>query len=235
MRVTQHGPHLWQLTQYGFVNIYLVSEADGLTMIDTGLNGAQNGILRAANDLGRPITRIALTHAHGDHVGALDSTAALLPEAQVAMAPRTAEFLRGEPALRPDEVAAGAKLRGSFMRRATRPAQMLHPGDRLGSLRVVSAPGHTPDQIAFYDERDGALIAGDAFQTMGGVAVSGVIRPLFPLPAMATWSLPAAARTATELLALRPTRLAVGHGRVLDGPLPEMERAIRTAQKRVAA
>jgi glyoxylase-like metal-dependent hydrolase (beta-lactamase superfamily II) len=58
---------------------------------------------------------------------------------------------------------------------------------RLGSLRVIAAPGHTPDQIAFLDERDGTLIAGDAFQTAAGTAVAGVTRWLFPFPALATW------------------------------------------------
>lgn len=50
---------------------------------------------------------------------------------------------------------------------------------------MVAAPGHTPDQIAFFDERDRTLIAGDAFQTQGGTAVSGVMRKRFPFPAMA--------------------------------------------------
>jgi glyoxylase-like metal-dependent hydrolase (beta-lactamase superfamily II) len=100
----------------------------------------------------------------------------------------------------------------------------------LGSLRVVAAPGHAPDHIAFYDERDGSLIAGDAFQTQAGIAVSGVRRWLFPFPAMATWHLPTALATAVSLRALKPTRLVVGHGRVLANPLAPMDEAIRTAE-----
>lgn len=57
---------------------------------------------------------------------------------------------------------------------------------------MVGTPSHTPGQIALFDPRDGSLIAGDAFQTRAGVAVSGTIRLLFPFPALATWSRPLA-------------------------------------------
>jgi glyoxylase-like metal-dependent hydrolase (beta-lactamase superfamily II) len=96
---------------------------------------------------------------------------------------------------------------------------------------VVSAPGHTPGHIALFDPRDGALIAGDAFQTRGGVAVSGTMRPLFPFPAMATWHRPTALASARRLRALEPIRLAVGHGEVLERPLAAIDRAIDVAAR----
>jgi glyoxylase-like metal-dependent hydrolase (beta-lactamase superfamily II) len=231
MNVTQHGQNLWQLTQLLAFNGYLVREADGLTLIDTHMGGTAKGIMKAARNIGLPITRITLTHAHGDHAGSLDGVAALLPQAEVAFGPRTADFLQGKLDLRADE--PQAKLRGSFVRRSTQPTRLLNVGDMLGSLRIVAAPGHTPDQIAFYDERDGTLIAGDAFQTAGGTAVAGVTRWLFPFPAMASWHLPTALETAVSLHKLNPTRLAVGHGRVLESPEAQMEKAIREAEVKV--
>ena len=102
----------------------------------------------------------------------------------------------------------------------------LSDGDTVGSLRVVAAPGHTPGHIALFDPRDRSLIAGDAFQTAGGVAVAGVLRPLFPLPALATWHLLTALESACRLLDLHPSRLAVGHGQVLVEPQGTMRRAI---------
>lgn len=78
----------------------------------------------------------------------------------------------------------------------------------------------------FLDLRDHTLIAGDAFQVLGGVAVAGTLKPLFPLPALATWHKPTALQSAQVLRALEPSRLAVGHGRVLVEPLAEMDRAI---------
>jgi glyoxylase-like metal-dependent hydrolase (beta-lactamase superfamily II) len=233
MKLTPHGKNLWQITRFGAFNNYLVQEADGLTLIDTNLGGSQKAILAAEQTIGLPITRITLTHAHGDHVGSLDEMAALLPEAEVAFAPRTAEFLKGNLTLRPDE--PQAKLRGSFVVRNTKTTRLLEAGDMLGSLRVIAAPGHTPDQIAFLDERDGTLIAGDAFQTAAGTAVAGVIHWLFPFPALATWHLPTALKTAVALRNLNPTRLAVGHGRVLENPADQMEQAIREAEAKANA
>lgn len=231
MKLSQHGQNLYQLTRLFAFNCYLVREEDGLTLIDTSMSGSGESILEAAQSLGLPITRVALTHAHGDHAGSLDEVAALLPDVEVAMHPRTAVFLQGELALQPDE--PQADLRGSFVTRSTAVTRQLQPGDQLGSLRVLAAPGHTPDQIAFFDERDGTLIAGDAFQTQAGTAVAGMTRWLFPFPAMATWHLPTALETAVSLRALQPSRLAVGHGRVLEKPLAQMEAAIQEAEAKV--
>lgn len=228
MKVTQHGKNLWQLTRLLAFNCYLVREADGLILIDTNMAGSGKSILQVAQVIGLPITHVTLTHAHGDHAGSLDEVCTQLTAAEVAFTRRTAEFLQGRLELRPDE--PQAKLRGGFVNRSTQPTRLLKPGDLLGSLRVVAAPGHTPDHVAFYDERDGSLIAGDAFQTQAGIAVAGVRRWLFPFPAMATWHLPTALATAVSLRALNPTQLIVGHGRVLANPLAPMDEAIRVAE-----
>ena len=109
-------------------------------------------------------------------------------------------------------------------------ATKFQPGDRVGSLEAHAAPGHTPGQMAYLDTRDGSLIAGDAWVTLGGVAVPGQIT-LFPLPAMATWHKPTALESAQALRALEPQRLAVGHGRVVEAPLAAMDRAINRAAR----
>jgi hypothetical protein len=63
------------------------------------------------------------------------------------------------------------------------------------------------------------------------MAVSGVMRPLFPFPAMATWNRPLALESARKLRALNPSRLAVGHGDVLENPVNAMEAAIAVAEQ----
>ena len=80
--------------------------------------------------------------------------------------------------------------------------------------------------MAFLDTRSGAMIAGDAFQTRGGIAVSGQIRPLFPFPAMATWCKHTALESAARLRDLRPALLAVGHGPMAVQPAAALDRAI---------
>jgi glyoxylase-like metal-dependent hydrolase (beta-lactamase superfamily II) len=98
----------------------------------------------------------------------------------------------------------------------------------------VSTPGHTPGHIALFDRRDGTLIAGDALQTRGGVAVSGTLQWWFPFPALATWHRPSALTSARRLRSLEPARLAVGHGDVLENPLPAMDQAIAIAAQSVS-
>jgi glyoxylase-like metal-dependent hydrolase (beta-lactamase superfamily II) len=234
MRITTHGEYLAQLTRFPRifpVNCYLVREEDGLTLIDTGMPGSAAAILDAAHELDLPIQRIVLTHAHGDHIGSLDVLHQLLPDAEVLISARDARFLAGDMGLDADE--PQAKLRGDYRTTKTRPTRLLADGERVGSLEVVSSPGHTPGHIALLDRRDGALIAGDAFQTRAGVAVAGTVQWLFPFPALATWHRPTSLASARRLRMLEPARLAVGHGEVLEDPLEAVERAIEKAQQAV--
>ena len=229
MKVTTHGEYLVQVTRFGMMNAFLVREADGFTLVDTGMSGSAAGILKAAAQLGAPIRRITLTHAHADHVGSLDALHQRLPEAEVSISARSARFLAGDLRLDPDE--QHDKLRGGWVACTTRPSRLLEPGDTVGSLEVVASPGHTPGHISFFDRRDGTLIAGDAYTTKGGISTAGTLRLLFPLTAMATWSKTVGLRSAEALAALKPTRLAVGHGDTLPQPVAAMQRAIDEAKR----
>jgi len=233
MRTTRHGDYLIQMTRFPRffpINTYLVQEDDGFTLVDTGLRGAAPAMLQIAREHGAPIRRILLTHAHGDHVGSVDALHAALPEAEVLITGRDARFLRGDRSSVPGE--PEAKPRGNYPKIDTLPTREIAPGDRIGSLEVVAAPGHTPGLVAFLDTRDQTLIAGDAFQTQGGIAVSGVLRPLFPFLVLATWHKPTAFASARTLRSLNPSRLAVGHGPVLAEPLSAMDRAIAEAERK---
>ena len=234
MQRTQHGQFLTQLTRFPRLfpmNCFFVREEDGFTLIDTTIASSASEIIAAAATMGAPIRRILLTHAHSDHVGGLDALYALLPDAEVLISERDARFLRGDKTLDADE--PQSKLRGGYQTCTTQPTRLLQPGDHIGSLLAIAAPGHTPGQLAFHDERDGSLIVGDAFQTRGGVAVSGTVRPFFPFPALATWDKPTALATARALRALAPTLLAVGHGPALPDPLQVMDQAIAEAERRL--
>ncbi|MEM7113496.1 MAG: MBL fold metallo-hydrolase [Chloroflexota bacterium] len=226
MKTTEITKNLTQLTLMGIVNCYFVHEEDGLTLIDAGMAGREKGILAAALD--KPIKRLLLTHAHGDHVGCLAGLADALPEAEIIFGQRTAVFLSGNRALQTDE--PQAKLRGTYATLDTQATRLVDDGDTVGSLQVIATPGHTPDHLSFFDTRDGSLIAGDALQTLGGIAVAGKMRWLFPLPALATWHKETAVSSAKKLLALNPARLAVGHGRVLENPMAAMAQAIQQAE-----
>jgi len=219
-----------RIARFGIVNAYLVREDDGLTLIDTTVVRSAKPILAAARDLGAPIVRIALTHAHGDHIGSLDALAKTLPDIEIAISERDARLLAKNTTTDPGEPPE-AKMRGSYPGAKTRPTRTLTAGDRVGSLEVVAAPGHTPGHVAFLDTRDRTLIAGDAFSTIGGVATSAKVNPLFPLPVMATWHKPTALESARALRALDPSRLAVGHGPIVDAPGAAMDKAIARAAR----
>ena len=227
MKTTRHGDHLYKLTRFRAVNCYLVRDSDGFTVVDTAVPGSAKGILAAVRNGGAAIVRIAVTHAHGDHVGSLEALHRELPGVEVIVPARDARFMRGDRSLDPDE--PQSKPRGSLPKVDVEPTRLVEPGERVGSLEVIAAPGHTPGHVAFLDTRDRSLIAGDAFQTLGGIAVSGVIRPLFPFPALGTWHKPTAAASARALRALDPWRLAVGHGELIEQPAEAMDRAIAAA------
>ncbi|QEC49070.1 MBL fold metallo-hydrolase [Baekduia soli] len=219
--------NLTRISRLGLVNAYLVREDDGLTVVDTMLPGSQRHILAAARAIGLPITCIALTHAHGDHIGSLDALAAALPDAEVCISARDARLLAKDRTLDPGE--PRDKLRGGLPGAKTRPTRTLAHGDRVGSLEVVATPGHTPGHVAFLDTRDGTLLCGDVFTTVGGVATTSQANWRFPLASMGTWNGEIDLASARALRALGPSVLAPGHGGVVASPVAAMDAAIAKA------
>jgi glyoxylase-like metal-dependent hydrolase (beta-lactamase superfamily II) len=215
-------PPVHRVSFLGLVNAYLVEEDDGFTLVDTMLPRCAGRIDKAAG--GREIKRIALTHAHQDHIGSLDALAQQLPGVEVLISGRDARLLAKDMSLDPGE--EKGKLRGGYSGAKTRPTRTVEAGERIGSLEVVAAPGHTPGQVAFLDTRDRTLYCGDAYSTLGGVATTAKPNPRFPLPAKATWHPPTALESAQALRALDPARLAPGHGKVVESPGAAMDAAI---------
>jgi len=58
------------------------------------------------------------------------------------------------------------------------------------------------------------------------IGVAGVVVPLVPVSGNGDWDFPPFCVTA-EVAGAAPTRLAVGHGPVLEQPLTAMDRAMR--------
>lgn len=234
MKTVQIG-NLHQLTfmpRFFPVNCYLVEEDNELTLIDAALPFSSKGILKAAKKIGKPITNIVLTHAHSDHIGALDALKAELPDASIAISSRDARILAGDKTLLPEE--AGHPIKGGVPKNIkSKPDILLAEGDFIGSLEVIFSPGHTPGSISLLDRRTNSLIAGDALHTRGGVAVSGTFKVFFPFPALATWNKKAALESAKKLQNHHPQLLAVGHGRMIRNPAKAFEKAIRESEKSI--
>lgn len=213
-----------RISRLGFVNAYLVSEEDGLTVIDTMIPGSAKGILAAAEKHGKPIRRILITHGHADHVGSLDALHDAVPTAEVIISTRDARLLRKDKSLDPGE--PQDKIRGAVPGTKTEPTRTIEAGDMVGSLHAYAAPGHTPGQLAFLDTRDQTLFCADAYSSFGGVATSAKPYWRCPMPAWATWHRPTALESARALRALNPSRLAPGHGKVVEDPGAAMDVAI---------
>jgi glyoxylase-like metal-dependent hydrolase (beta-lactamase superfamily II) len=232
MRVQKHG-FVYQLTflpDFFPVNCYLIEEEKELTLIDAALSYSYKGILKTAQTIGKPITRILLTHAHEDHVGALDNLKKVHPDVQVMLSRRDTKLMNGDRTLESTEVQR--PIRGGVPKwLITRPDHQLEEGDQIGSLTAFYTPGHTPGSMSFLDTRDQSLIAGDALQTRGGIAVAGVMKPFFPFPAWGTWSLETSLESVQKLIAIHPSMLAVGHGRMFNNPVEAMKSAIKYAEK----
>jgi glyoxylase-like metal-dependent hydrolase (beta-lactamase superfamily II) len=216
-------PNLTQLTRFHFVNAYLVREDDGFTLVDTTMGKAVDDLLGAASQAGGTIIRIALTHGHGDHVGAVDALKERLGDSVEVLMPEL------DARIHAGETVVEGKVPGSWPKLKTVPDVRLSPGGRVGSLEVVAAPGHTPGHVAFLDTRDRSLIAGDVFTTYGRAAVTNHFYWRFPLAAMATWDTAKDLESARALRALDPPLLAVGHGPALADPGTAMDRAISEA------
>ncbi len=224
MKLTSVTDNLTQLTKWGWINAYLVREDDGLTLVDTALRAADE-IIVAARQAGGELKRIALTHGHGDHVGSLDALKEQLGDAvQVLMPELDARILAGE------DVTGGQKVPGSWPKLKTVPDVRLNGGDRVGSLQVISTPGHTPGHVSFLDTRDRSVIVGDTLTSFGSLQVSNHFYWRFPLAAMATWDKTKDVESARAIRELDPSLLVVGHGPAVPSPNGPLEAAIAAAE-----
>jgi glyoxylase-like metal-dependent hydrolase (beta-lactamase superfamily II) len=235
MKLTRITENSHQFTRIGLVNCYLVRESDdtgdSFTLIDTTIGGASSDILAAAQSLGAPIRRILLTHAHADHVGSVDALAAKLPGVTLASSERTLPLLRRPPdkSLRPGE--PQESFHGGLPGITTPVTHTIEDGELFGSLRAIATPGHIPGHLAFLDERDGTLFAGDALVCVGRLSVCGWTPWYFPLPSFVMWSKPLALASARRLLDFPIQRFACGHGAIRDGGVPALQQAIADTKK----
>ena len=172
----------------GPVNVYVVEEEDGLTLIDVGprFDPAREGLRGGLAALGyrlHDVRRIVLTHVHSDHAG----MAAEVVEASGAQVlthplnfPELADYaaererrlafyaaLMQEAGMPPEVMAQIAAARRGYSRfaQAVRPDLPLEDGAvlRLGGepWRVLHTPGHTGGLVCFYQPQRRLLLSSD--------------------------------------------------------------------------
>jgi glyoxylase-like metal-dependent hydrolase (beta-lactamase superfamily II) len=157
-------------------NAYLIEEEDGYTLVDVGWQRAPAAIMARLAQLGRQptdIKRIALTHAHPDHVRGL-AELARRSGAQVLIHQDDAPWLeagRVPAAGRSGQLGRAIDTLPLLHWTPIRPDILLGDDDTVASLRVIPTPGHSPGHIAFLHEPTRALLVGDAVFNRTGLAV----------------------------------------------------------------
>src|SRR5215218_6349117 len=220
------------------VNLFFVGEPgageQGWTLVDAGLYGSAERIVRAAEDrfgLGARPAAIVLTHGHFDHVGALET---LVQRWDVPVYAHELElpYLTGRSAYPPPDPTVGggalARLSPLFPKQPvnlgtrvrTLPADGAVPG--MPGWRWIHTPGHAPGHVSLWRASDRTLIAGDAFITTKQESAYAVAtqRPEIHGPPMYfTPDWPSARESVRALAALEPELVITGHGRAVRGPL----------------
>lgn len=143
--------------------VYLIEDADGLSLIDTGLGLAADKIITQLRQLERSpadVKRILITHAHPDHVGGLRRLKELT-DAQVIASEVEKPVIEGKQAVprRPSQPRPPRTIfKPTPVDRVVQDGEVI---DALGGLRVVFTPGHAPGHIAFWQPERKILFCGD--------------------------------------------------------------------------
>lgn len=208
------APGVYRVDGIGFsaaINILLLEDDDGWTLVDTGVGGSAGRIKGALSALGsgpEDLKRIFLTHQHDDHVGGLRSMLEWAPGAEVGATAHEAEVISGRRGRDPQ---SSPVLR--FLSRNAKPpgvpvGKVLGEGDLVSGFRVISTPGHTRGHVSLLRESDGLLFTADTFGTLPFKLRVGVRGSLCTDPAQAK-------RSAEKLLEEDFHTVVFSHGKVL--------------------
>ena len=171
------------------VHVWLLEEADGWTVIDTGVSSNRSRVLWEGiiehHFCKRPLRRLVATHYHPDHLGLADW---LCQRFEAPLWMTQTEWLLARllsqdhsPSLQAayhafyqamgleEEATTRLQERGNAYARGVPsvPAQYrrLKQGDQLEmggrTWQVITSGGHSPEHACFYAEQDRLLIAGD--------------------------------------------------------------------------
>lgn len=206
-------------------------------LIDAGARGTASVIVATADArFGRNARpeAIVLTHAHFDHVGALETLAELW-DVPIYAHERELPCLDGRASCAsPDEEFAGGRPSALTRLRLNEPVDvsarlLILPPDGsvppMPGWHWVHTPGHTPGHVSLWREEDRTLIAGDAVITTSHESAYTVADQPPELHGPPMWNSQdrTAVRESVERLSLLgPEVLVTGHGRAMNGqPLRE--------------
>ena len=173
------APHLHRLGN-DLVASYLVDLPEGITLVDAGLPGHWDDLLRELELIGRPLSDVrglVLTHGDSDHIGFAER---LRREAGVPVHVHAADARRARTGEKPKTPMGPAKLRPTLgflayalRKKGIRPEYLsevveVDDGavlDLPGSPVVIGMPGHSPGSVAVHVPAVDAVFVGDALTT----------------------------------------------------------------------
>jgi glyoxylase-like metal-dependent hydrolase (beta-lactamase superfamily II) len=234
------APGVWRLKDL-FVNIYIIQNREGTewVLVDTGLKTTAGKIRELVNTLfgsyGSRPKAIIMTHGHFDHRGSLLELAEEWG-APVYCHHMERPYLTGQSSYPPPDPSVGGGLMAlmsfaypkgpinaeAYLREL--PADGSVP--ELQDWKWIHTPGHTPGHISLFREKDGVLVAGDAFVTTmqeSLLAVATQKEYVCGPPKYFTPDWGAAARSVKELASLEPNVVATGHGHAMYGDVARKE------------
>jgi glyoxylase-like metal-dependent hydrolase (beta-lactamase superfamily II) len=161
------------------VAAYLISDTDGVTVIDAGLPGHYRDLIRELSAMGRTIDDvkgIVLTHGDSDHVGFAERARrdhGIPVYIHEGDADRAKGGTKGTGKGGPMKLAAfgfiGYALRkGGVKTTWLKEVVELHGGETLdlpGKPRIISLPGHSAGSIAIHSPAVDAVFVGDGLTT----------------------------------------------------------------------
>jgi len=199
------------------VNMYIIAEPSGLTIIDTGLARSAGPLLNAIARLGRvpgDVRRIILTHADGDHANGLAALKAASGAPALAHPLEAAALAAGHSSRPMNAGGLGGVLfnllapwitaRPVAVEEALADGQMLPV---LDGLQVIYTPGHTPGHISLFAPGAGILFSGDSI-------IAGRDGLHLSAPAYA-WDRAQAIQSAQKQATLGARFVCPGHGPVI--------------------
>lgn len=208
-------------------HVYLVDGGSELALVDAGGGRRPEAIVAEIRRAGRDptaISRILLTHAHGDHAAGAAGLSRALGGVPVSASPLAAAIVRaGDEDAASVAVARAAGLYPADFRLEAHPVDdALVDGAEIGvgevTLGVLDTPGHCRGHVALLLEADGRrdLLAGDAVFDGGRIA----LQPIHDC------SLAEQVATLRRLRPLALDGLLAGHGEpVVSGAADHVERA----------
>jgi glyoxylase-like metal-dependent hydrolase (beta-lactamase superfamily II) len=141
-------------------HVYLLRDtADRWTLIDTGLPGSDEAILRYLEKIHvapQQVTNLLITHLHNDHTGSLKKLQGIT-KARTHAHWLEAAFIAGKPPYDGP---------GQKPQHPTSVDVRLKDGDRIevaGGLVAYHTPGHTPGHTSYYHPERKILFSGDLF------------------------------------------------------------------------